>query len=96
MLGDPGRLRQILTNLVGNAIKFTEHGEIRIRVTSTEGGAAGQGDTRLRFEVKDTGIGISEAARLRLFQPFVQADGTYTENTAARGWAWRSRRSWRS
>jgi PAS domain S-box-containing protein len=63
--GDGGRLRQILTNLVGNAIKFTERGEISLRVS-----AAGKEGTALLFEVKDSGIGISAEAQERVFQPF--------------------------
>ncbi len=73
--GDPGRLRQILTNLVGNAVKFTQHGEVVVRVASVpvpEAAAAGQ--CLLQASVIDSGIGISSEARERLFQPFTQAD----------------------
>lgn len=69
-LGDPIRLKQILLNLVGNAVKFTEYGEVRIRVRALSTRGAGW----LRFEVSDTGIGISEEQCNMLFQPFVQAD----------------------
>ncbi|WP_193187787.1 ATP-binding protein [Nisaea sediminum] len=69
-LGDPTRLKQILLNLVGNAVKFTEYGEVRIRVRALSTRGAGW----LRFEVSDSGIGISEEQRNLLFQPFVQAD----------------------
>jgi PAS domain S-box-containing protein len=69
--GDPGRLRQVLMNLVGNAIKFTEQGEVFVNVVLVE-----QTDTGavLQFEVSDTGIGIEADSQTRLFQPFTQAD----------------------
>ncbi len=66
--GDPMRLRQILINFVGNAIKFTDSGEVTVRV------AAMSGDGLLRFEVIDTGIGISEEAQTHIFNSFSQAD----------------------
>jgi signal transduction histidine kinase len=70
LCGDPGRLRQIVTNLVGNAIRFTEHGEVSI-----EAGLEAEDETRvrLRFEIRDTGIGISETHLADIFSPFVQA-----------------------
>ncbi|HEV8201184.1 MAG TPA: response regulator [Candidatus Polarisedimenticolia bacterium] len=71
--GDPGRLRQILMNLIGNAIKFTRQGEVVLRVNLE----AGPGETLVvRFEVTDTGIGIDPESRQRLFHPFTQADGS--------------------
>jgi signal transduction histidine kinase/ActR/RegA family two-component response regulator len=66
VLGDAGRLRQVLTNLVGNAIKFTERGVVLVRVRA-------EGEL-LRFEVADSGIGIAPEEQARLFEPFVQAD----------------------
>ncbi len=69
--GDPGRVRQVLTNFVGNAIKFTQIGEIVVRVTAME---AGDGDSTVRFEVSDTGDGIAPDKVALVFEPFVQAD----------------------
>nr|WP_298056560.1 ATP-binding protein [uncultured Halomonas sp.] len=66
VLVDAGRLRQILLNLISNAIKFTDHGEINVRVSSQVG--------RLLFEVSDTGCGLSKQQQQRLFEPFQQAD----------------------
>ncbi len=79
---DGGRLRQILLNLVDNAIKFTESGEVMLRVTLKR--RSGNG-CRVRFEVIDSGIGIDEQALTRLFQPFMQADSSVTRKYGGTG-----------
>jgi signal transduction histidine kinase len=89
--GDPGRLRQVLTNLVANAIKFTPKGEVVLRIVPDTAPLSG---TRIRFEVRDTGIGISPETRDRLFQPFSQADSSTSRKYGGRGWDWRSRCNW--
>ncbi|MBI4606724.1 MAG: response regulator [Planctomycetes bacterium] len=80
--GDPGRLRQILLNLVGNAIKFTEKGEIVVRVS-----AVGErtGIVTLKFEVSDSGIGIPPDTQKLLFKPFCQADSSMTRKYGGTG-----------
>src|SRR5438270_3269201 len=80
--GDPLRLSQILTNLVGNAIKFTERGSVVIRLASV--GVSAQ-DVTMRFEVSDTGVGISPDAQSRIFEEFAQADGSTTRKHGGSG-----------
>jgi len=80
--GDPGRLRQILINLVGNAVKFTERGEIVVRVRALERSDAAM---RLRFEVQDTGVGIVPEAQPHIFNLFTQGDGSTTRRYGGTG-----------
>ena len=81
--GDPGRLRQVLVNLIGNAIKFTESGEVSLRVELLD--RAGAGQVELSFEVSDTGIGISAEQQQRLFQSFSQVDSSTTRKFGGTG-----------
>ncbi|MEE4240503.1 MAG: response regulator [Desulfopila sp.] len=80
--GDPGRLRQVLWNLTGNAIKFTETGKILIRVEALECSAH---ETQLRFSVHDTGIGIADRKKELLFKSFTQADSSITRKYGGTG-----------
>jgi len=82
LLGDPGRLRQILLNLLGNAIKFTERGEIEVAVELAEPGAAGQ---VLHFCVSDTGIGIAPEKQEHIFEAFAQEDSSTTRRFGGTG-----------
>ncbi|MGH7749433.1 MAG: ATP-binding protein, partial [Candidatus Dormibacteria bacterium] len=81
--GDPGRLRQILVNLVSNAVKFTDHGDVVLRV-----GRAGEPTADwviVRFEVTDTGIGIAKSDQARILEPFSQADSSTTRRFGGTG-----------
>jgi signal transduction histidine kinase/CheY-like chemotaxis protein len=82
LVGDPGRLRQVLVNLIGNAVKFTDHGEIVVSVSRED---TSDGVVRLRFDVADTGIGIDPAHRERIFSAFTQADGSTTRRYGGTG-----------
>lgn len=80
--GDPVRIRQILTNLVGNAIKFTAHGQITVSITVVNDGVE---QTGLCLKVQDTGIGVDPTVQAKLFTPFTQADGSTTRQYGGTG-----------
>jgi CheY-like chemotaxis protein len=77
-VGDPVRLRQVLLNMLSNAIKFTEHGEVLLTVQES-------GTGTVCFEIRDTGIGIAEQSRVKLFSPFEQADNSTTRKYGGTG-----------
>ena len=85
--GDALRVRQVLTNLVSNAFKFTEKGEVLLKAETVDraGNASGPGEVLLRFSVRDTGIGISADQQARLFQSFTQADSSTTRKYGGTG-----------
>ncbi len=90
LCGDPGRLRQILTNLVGNAVKFTKEGEVALRVSlmkpgGTQAAGSASGDIELRFSIRDTGIGIAPEKTGQLFSKFAQADASTTRQFGGTG-----------
>jgi len=82
VVGDPERLRQVLLNLVGNAIKFTQHGHVLVKVSSTHSGKL---SAHLRFEVVDSGIGIAPNKQKRIFEAFEQADSSTTRKYGGTG-----------
>jgi signal transduction histidine kinase/ActR/RegA family two-component response regulator len=83
VLGDPIRLQQILFNLIGNAVKFTEKGYVRVWLERAPEGK--RGEALLRIRVEDSGIGLTQEQQERLFQPFVQADSTTTRRFGGTG-----------
>ncbi len=83
--GDPSRLRQVLTNLAGNAIKFTHSGEVVIRVTAVRAAESARSETVLRFELTDTGVGIAPDKLAMIFEPFTQADTSTTREYGGTG-----------
>ncbi|HKD68967.1 MAG TPA: PAS domain S-box protein [Candidatus Binataceae bacterium] len=80
--GDPGRLRQVLYNLIDNALKFTQRGKVRVRVALEREDDSG---ASLAFEIEDSGVGISPQAQARLFEPFTQADASVTRKYGGTG-----------
>jgi CheY-like chemotaxis protein/HPt (histidine-containing phosphotransfer) domain-containing protein len=82
LIGDPTRVRQILFNLLGNAIKFTQQGSVRVRAATQP---LGDGVTRVLLSVTDTGIGLDDDQRSKLFQPFAQADSSTTRKFGGTG-----------
>ncbi|HLN23225.1 MAG TPA: ATP-binding protein, partial [Patescibacteria group bacterium] len=82
LVGDPLRLGQVLNNLIGNAVKFTDTGEIHLRVKTME---RDQEQALLRFSVRDTGIGLSKEQADALFRPFIQADNSITRRYGGSG-----------
>lgn len=82
LIGDPGRLKQILINIIGNAVKFTQTGEVRLRVDSVEDR---NNQTTLKFNISDTGIGIPEDKLNAIFESFAQADNSYTRQYGGTG-----------
>lgn len=84
--GDPLRLGQVINNLVGNALKFTERGAIQVKVELADvGGEAAAGEVLLKISVRDTGIGLTPDERERLFRPFQQADMSTTRQYGGTG-----------
>ncbi|WP_085905649.1 response regulator [Kiloniella majae] len=87
VIGDPGRIRQILLNLISNAIKFTYHGHVFIRIRSSQmsDGQMGDGKINFEFEVSDTGVGIAEDKQKLIFEKFSQADASTTRHFGGTG-----------
>jgi len=86
LIGDALRLRQVLINLIGNALKFTERGEVRVEIAHADARAGdGPERLRLRFAVTDTGIGMTRDQIGQIFDPFTQADGSITRRYGGTG-----------
>jgi CheY-like chemotaxis protein len=83
LVGDPTKLRQALLNLLSNAVKFTNSGSVRLTAAREDGG--NETEAVLRFEVRDTGIGMTQEQIARVFEPFTQADGTMTRRYGGTG-----------
>jgi two-component system, sensor histidine kinase and response regulator len=82
-IGDPTRLAQVLNNLLSNAVKFTEHGQVQLRIHVMDGSS--QARPIVRFEIEDSGIGLSEEQQARLFEAFTQADASTTRRFGGTG-----------
>ena len=91
--GDPHYLRQILINLAGNAVKFTEHGSVTLHVSAKEETDA---KARLKFSVRDTGIGIAPEAQARIFESFAQGEQSTTRRFGGTGLGTTIGNSWSS
>lgn len=85
IFGDVGRLRQVLINLIGNAIKFTEKGEVVLKIRESEDSALRLDHRRFRFEIQDSGIGIAKDKREAIFESFIQEDGSTTRKFGGTG-----------
>src|SRR6185436_1046820 len=85
IVADAHRLRQVLTNLVGNAVKFTHHGSVALRVSLNAPLTDDARDVTLHFAVQDTGIGIPAHQQVHIFEPFQQADGSTTRKYGGTG-----------
>ncbi|MBF0504163.1 MAG: CHASE domain-containing protein [Candidatus Omnitrophica bacterium] len=84
-VGDPTRIRQIILNLVNNAVKFTDKGFVEVHISPARGGAIPDGYEKIMISVKDTGIGIAQADKAKLFQSFVQVDTSITRRFGGTG-----------
>src|SRR5207302_6177112 len=85
VVGDPQRIRQVLVNLIGNAIKFTQLGEVVLGVKATPRTAENKSELELNFTVRDSGIGISKEKQELIFNAFTQADGSTTRQYGGTG-----------